>query len=241
MSVRKVGYREAEDLIRNYAPARYLCGLTESSWSPDFTTIQDFTQLLGPEGMELLNQHTVKQAVEEKLADPKVIVADTTAQEAPIGHPNEMGLMSAFLTAAVAASRKLTGIAPELYQKMLGAWKRGKKKLRSYRLFAKTKEAKNELIAQMAGLVDRAQRQLTRAMEAAAEEKGPVGQVGQDGVVQAGASWPDDGASSAADPVVAQDGQGGDSKESSRCTCRSCTRSCGARWARPWNSVCAGA
>ena len=111
MSVRKVGYREAEDLIRNYAPARYLCGLTESSWSPDFTTIQDFTQLLGPEGMELLNQHTVKQAVEEKLADPKVIVADTTAQEAPIGHPNEMGLMSAFLTAAVAASRKLTGIA----------------------------------------------------------------------------------------------------------------------------------
>ena len=106
---------------------RYLCGLTESSWSPDFTTIQDFTQLLGPEGMELLNQHTVKQAVEEKLADPKVIVADTTAQEAPIGHPNEMGLMSAFLTAAVAASRKLTGIAPGLYQKMLGAWKRARR------------------------------------------------------------------------------------------------------------------
>lgn len=171
MGVRKVGYREAEDLIRNYAPARYLCGLTESNWSPDFTTIQDFTQLLGSEGMELLNQHTVQQAVQEKLADPKVIVADTTAQEAPIGHPNEMGLMSAFMTAVVAASRKLTGIAPGLYQKMLGAWERGKKKLRSYRLFAKTKEAKNKLMAQMAGLVDRARRQLTRAMEAAAEKK----------------------------------------------------------------------
>ena len=97
MATRRLTYREAEDLIRYYAPARYLCGLTETQWTPDFTTIQDFTELMGEEGIELLNRYVVELAVEKKLADPKTLVADTTAQEAAIPHPNEMGLMAGFL------------------------------------------------------------------------------------------------------------------------------------------------
>src|ERR1700734_3409023 len=41
-ATRDMTWREAEDLIRHYAPARYLCGLTETEWSPDFTTLHDF-------------------------------------------------------------------------------------------------------------------------------------------------------------------------------------------------------
>ena len=41
MAVRRLPYRETEEQIRYYAPARYLCGLTETEWTPDFTTIQD--------------------------------------------------------------------------------------------------------------------------------------------------------------------------------------------------------
>ena len=59
MATRKLTYREAEDLIRYYAPARYLCGLTETEWTPDFTTIQDFTELMGEEGIKLINQYVV--------------------------------------------------------------------------------------------------------------------------------------------------------------------------------------
>lgn len=33
MSTRKLTYREAEDLVQYYAPARYLCGLTETNWT----------------------------------------------------------------------------------------------------------------------------------------------------------------------------------------------------------------
>src|SRR5512144_1468429 len=33
-------FRDLEDLIRYYAPARLLCGLTETDWSPDANTIQ---------------------------------------------------------------------------------------------------------------------------------------------------------------------------------------------------------
>src|SRR6266849_2185928 len=92
MATRKMSYRDAEDQIRYYEPARYLCGLTETDWTPDFTTIQDFTELMGEEGIALINEYAVELAVAEKLADPKVMSADTTAQEAAIPWPNEMGL-----------------------------------------------------------------------------------------------------------------------------------------------------
>ena len=90
-ATRKMTYRDTEDQIRHYAPARYSCGLTETEWTPDANTIQDFEELLGEDGTRRLNEYVVKWAVEEKLADPQVVVADTTAQEAAIPHPNEMG------------------------------------------------------------------------------------------------------------------------------------------------------
>src|SRR6266540_2338499 len=92
-ATRRMSYRETEDQIQYYAPARYLCGLTETEWTPDANTIQDFEQLLGEDGIRRINEYVVKWAVEVKLADPKVVVADMTAQEAAIPHPNEMVLM----------------------------------------------------------------------------------------------------------------------------------------------------
>lgn len=56
-------YQDTEDLIRHYAPARYLCALTESDGTPDANTIQDFEQLLG----------------EDKLADPQVVFVSAVA------------------------------------------------------------------------------------------------------------------------------------------------------------------
>jgi hypothetical protein len=32
MGLRKMPLRETEDQVRYYAPARYLCGLTETEW-----------------------------------------------------------------------------------------------------------------------------------------------------------------------------------------------------------------
>jgi hypothetical protein len=100
-------FRDLEDLIRYYAPARLLCGLTETDWSPDANTIQDFEQLLGEEGVELINERVVTWAVEAKRADPTVVVADTTAQEAAIPYPNEMTMMATFVSAIAAASKNV--------------------------------------------------------------------------------------------------------------------------------------
>ena len=40
-------YRVLEDLIRHYAPARYLCGLTETEWTPDHSAVQEHIALFG--------------------------------------------------------------------------------------------------------------------------------------------------------------------------------------------------
>src|SRR5215470_5270386 len=79
-ATRKMTYRATEEQIRHYAPARYLCGLTETDWTPDANTIQDFEELLGEDGTRLINEQVVQWAIREKLADPSVVVADTTAQ-----------------------------------------------------------------------------------------------------------------------------------------------------------------
>jgi IS5 family transposase len=162
MGVRRATYREAEDLIRHYGPARYLCGLTETDWTPDFTTINDFTLLMGEEGVRRFNEEVVKHAVWKGLADPTLLVADTTAQEASIPWPNEMGLMGSFV-GAIAASAKVTARA----FKGLGDWidkttKAAVKEVRAYHLFAKTKADRNAGVTKLADVVEKVQRRLAK-------------------------------------------------------------------------------
>lgn len=165
-ATRKMTYRDTEDQIRHYAPARYLCGLTETEWTPDANTIQDFEELLGEDGTRRLNEYVVKWAVEEKLADPQVVVADTTAQEAAIPHPNEMGLMATFVTAVVAASKKVGGALKGFVDRAGKLFTAAKRKVREYRLFAKekTKAAKDRMVAEMATVIEKVQGTLGRTL-----------------------------------------------------------------------------
>jgi IS5 family transposase len=167
-ATRKMTYRDTEDQIRHYAPARYLCGLTETEWTPDANTIQDFEELLGEDGTRRLNEYVVKWAVEEKLADPTVVVADTTAQEAAIPHPNEMGLMATFVAAVVAASKNVGGALKGFLAKTSELVASAKRKVREYRLFAKekSKAAKNKMVAQMTTVVEKVQRRLGETLGA---------------------------------------------------------------------------
>jgi molybdopterin converting factor small subunit len=174
MATRKLTYRDAEDLIRYYAPARYLCGLTETEWTPDFTTIQDFTELMGEEGIKLINQYVVQMAVKQKLADPKTLVADTTAQEAAIPYPNEMGLMAGFLTSVAAAGRKVGRALKGFVQETVNQFGAAKQKAREYRLFAKTKESKDRVMGQMVTIIKKLNEHLGKALGEAAAQGGKL-------------------------------------------------------------------
>src|SRR6266849_5435576 len=168
-ATRDMTWRELEDQVRHYAPARYLCGLTETDWTPDFTTVHDFAVLLGEDGVKLINEYVVSWAVEEKLADPSVAVADTTAQEAAIPYPNEMGLMAAFVTSVMAASKRAGQVFKKFASTVAKQVKTAGEKLREYRLFAKdkSKAAKDKMVAKMATVIEAINEQLARAIEAA--------------------------------------------------------------------------
>ena len=158
-ALRSMTYRETEDQIRHYAPARYLCGLTESDWTPDANTIQDFEQLLGEDGVRKINEHVVKWAVEEKLADPTIAVADTTAQEAAIPYPNEMRLMATFVSAIAAASKNVGAALRGFVEGTSSLFREVKMKVRAFRLFAKkkSKTARMRLTAAVANIVEKVQ------------------------------------------------------------------------------------
>jgi transposase-like protein DUF772 len=171
-ATRRMSYRETEDQVRHYAPARYLCGLTESDWTPDANTIQDFEQLLGEDGIRRINEYVVQWAVEEKLADPKAAAADTTAQEASIPYPNEMRLMATFVSAVAVASKNV-GVALKGFVQGAGQlFEKAKRKLREFRLFAKkkSKAARTRMTAEMAAVVGKVQRRLGMALEAATQK-----------------------------------------------------------------------
>jgi hypothetical protein len=111
--------------------------------------------------------------VEEKLADPTVVVADTTAQEAAIPHPNEMNLMATFVS-AVAAASKHVGVALSGFVKRAGSlFRTAKKKLREFRLFAKdrTKAARMKVTSAMASIVEQVQDGLERALDEASRQR----------------------------------------------------------------------
>lgn len=172
-ATRYMPYRVLADQIRHYAPARYLCGLTETEWSPDHRTLHDFMTLMGEEGVRLINEYAVKWAVDENLADPEVLVGDTTAQEAAIPHPNEMGLMAAFMNTVAAAGQQAGRAVKQMVGKASKEFDEAKKKLREYRLFSKnkTQKAKAQLAAKMATLVASVNAQLGQALEVGASTK----------------------------------------------------------------------
>lgn len=168
-ATRYMPYRVLADQIRHYAPARYLCGLTETDWSPDHNTLHDFIEQMGEEGARFINEYVVEWAVSEKLAEPSVVVGDTTAQEAAIPHPNEMGLMAAFMNTLAAASGRAGSALKELVKEAASEFEQAKERVREYRLFAKgkTKEVKNRMVGQMATLVERVNGRLGKALAAA--------------------------------------------------------------------------
>jgi len=168
MAIRKMPYREAEEQIRYYAPARYLCGLTETDWTPDFTTIQDFAQLLGEDGCRLINEAVVKQAVALGLADSRVAVADMTAQEAAIPHSNEMGLLGGFVNSIAAAAKRAGQGFQSFLGRVHGKLRAAKEHVRKYRLFAKgkTKVAKDRMVSQMTKIIEGINQNLGEAIAA---------------------------------------------------------------------------
>lgn len=149
MAVRNITYRQAEDLIAHYAPARYLCDLMETSWQPDHITIFEFTKMLGEEGMQAINTQILLQAEGLGILNPARLMSDTTAQESMTPYPTEVGLMKRF---SDLVNRNLKGVGGKMNLIKTRAKELGGKLstlVRESHLFAKGKESKAKVGAQI--------------------------------------------------------------------------------------------
>lgn len=174
MAMKKINYREAQDLITHYAPARYLCNLMDSDWAIDHVTLFDFTQVLGEDGMARINTHILKQAIEEGLADPSCLMSDTTAQEAKIPYPNEVGLMSRYTSLMgkylKKASQKYTGIK----KKLKNVKEKIKGLVRNSHLFAKTREAKRKVAKKLLYVIEDIHREIKEGLSKSTQIRGKI-------------------------------------------------------------------
>lgn len=165
MSVKGFDYRQAEDMIAHYAPARYLCDLMDSTWQPDHVTIFDFTTMLGPEGMDSINQVVLKHAQNLGFLDPTELMSDTTAQEAKIPYPTEVGLMSGFVDRVKKQLKKAGKAFSKVKTKVKEVVKKVKGLVRNYHLFSKGKEAKQKTSKKIYHTVEAIQKELDQVFK----------------------------------------------------------------------------
>jgi len=117
----------------------------DTTWFPDHVTIFEFTQMLGEEGMQAVNSHVLEIAREKNLLDPTELMSDTTAQEAKIPYPNEVGLMNKYLEKVKKLISKTGQKFSKAKKKIKEVWKETKGLVRASHLFAKGKEAKKKV------------------------------------------------------------------------------------------------
>lgn len=156
--------RTARGLIQNYLPARYLCDLHESNWTPDFRTLSDFEIMLGDEGLSEINALVLQAARNNGFLDVRGLCSDTTAQEAKIPYPNEVGLMGSFADSVKRGITVIGANAASGSKKIIETVKTIKKWVRKHRLFAKTKEAKREIERDLLELTKKLSQRLQKSL-----------------------------------------------------------------------------
>jgi transposase, IS5 family len=162
--------RTAADLVENYLPARYLCDLHESRWTPDFRTLFDFEVMLGDAGLSEINTVVLRMAQQHGFLDVRGLCSDTTAQEARIPYPNEVGLMDSFTRSVKKGFHRLGKFAKGAVRKVDRVIEQIKTKVRHHRLFAKTKQERLDTARTLARLSKKLLCELGSTVDRAAQE-----------------------------------------------------------------------
>ena len=165
MATKGFDYRQAEDMIAHYAPARYMCNLMDSTWQPDHVTIFDFTKMLGASGMEAINQVLLEQCQEMGFLDPSELMSDTTAQEAKIPYPTEVGLMSDFVRRTKEKLKTAGQAFSGVKSKVKEVGKEIKSLVRSHHLFCKDKVSKEKVSKKIYQRVKSIQKELDQVFK----------------------------------------------------------------------------
>lgn len=143
--------RQMEEYLRENIVARLFMGLEDQleGHVRDHANIARAVEALCADGIAEVNQLIVKQAQAVSLSSIEVLSSDTTVQEPLIGYPNEPGILKGLAERCERALRKLLKRGVEGTAEAIEKAKEIYRSVKEHHLFAKGKEAKDELLERM--------------------------------------------------------------------------------------------
>ena len=176
MLIKHLDSRHMETLLSENAPARVFIGRDNSKEMQvrDHSNIARIMDSLGEEGVKALNALIVKEAVAFGFADPSRLSGDTTAQELPIGHPHEAGILKGLAERCGRAFSKLVKKGKAGLTEAVSRCKAIVKQAKAYHLFAKGKEAKDKILHAMVSETEELLRDAEQILSEAVGESGRV-------------------------------------------------------------------
>ena len=148
---KKLTYRDMEEYLNENVAARiFISRETDtSSFIRDHSNIARAITALGAEGIQEVNNLVVKEATRLGFVNPKILSADTTAQELPIGYPNEPGILKGVAQRCGRALGRLKAKGVEGLQSALDQARTVIKSAKEHHLFAKKPEEKQAILSRM--------------------------------------------------------------------------------------------
>jgi hypothetical protein len=151
--VKHLDSRKMEEYLNENVVARFFFGCHQDPTPNlrDHASIARAEAALGAEGLEEVNQLIIKESVRLGFGDKEVLSGDTTAQELPIGYPNEPGILKGLAQRCLRALKNLKKKGVEYVEGAIEQAKEVIGSVKEYHLFAKTKEKKEKLLKRIVG------------------------------------------------------------------------------------------
>src|SRR5256712_1155831 len=151
MLVKKFHARDMEAYVAENVVARVFIG-RQADPSPqirDHSNIARASAALGKEGVDAINALILHVAKDLGFADPSILSSDTTAQELPIGYPNEPGILRGWAQRCGRALLKLKTRGVWGVDHALDQVQTILRSVKEHHLFAKGKQEKRQVLTRL--------------------------------------------------------------------------------------------
>jgi hypothetical protein len=148
MLVKKFDSRQMEHYLAENVVARVFLSRQDDPTPQirDHSSIARAMEAVGAEGVQQVNHLIVQQAEKYGFADPALVSGDTTAQELPIGYPNEPGILRGLAQRCLRALVRLSQKGVAAVEETIQQAKTVLKSVKQYQLFTKQKKEKDLLL-----------------------------------------------------------------------------------------------
>jgi len=170
--------RQMEEYLSESVVARRFLALEDEELQQirDHSSIARAEAALGAEGKAAVNALVLKTAVQLQFTDGQTLSSDTTVQEPAIGYPNEPGILKGMAERIERALKKLKARGVKAAKDGMEQAKQLYRSVKQHHLFAKTKEEKQKILAEIVKQSEELMERTKEVIEQVSERCGRVKQ-----------------------------------------------------------------